>query len=154
MKEIEALSDVEFRFTEPEDVAKYGDRWFRYSEKDLIRKPALELAMLEMDLQMTVVAVMNGMRMSTVLGDTAAAWLGVRAADPKLAGEFSAFNPRTMLIEWREAADDPEAASEGKDQGSPAPDSSPTEQPSAPIALLGQEDSPASPSSPGPASGS
>lgn len=149
MKEIDALSDVEFRFTHPDDTIRFGDRWFRYSEKGLIRKPAVELAMLEMDLQMSIVAVMNGMRMSTVLGDTAAAWLGVRATDLKLAGEFSAFNPKTMLIEWREATDDPEAASEGKDQSSPAPTSSPTEEPSAPVALLGPEDSPVSPSLPG-----
>jgi len=105
-----ALAPVEFRFTDEGDVATYGDRWYRYAETDLIRLPARTLIQLEADLGMPIVDVMNGMRLSTVLGDTAAAWLGVRAEDPERAGPFDQFNPITMLIHWRKAVD------EGKDE--------------------------------------
>jgi len=111
-----ALGPVEFRFTEPEDVAVYGDRWYRYSEADLIRTPARELVALEAALGMPIPDVMNGMRMSTVLGDLAAAWIGVRAYDPLLAGPFNEFNPMALSLTWR-----PEKVDEGKDQGEDTP---------------------------------
>jgi hypothetical protein len=107
------LDPVDFRFTDPRDVERYGDRWYRYAEGDLARLPAQTLIGLEAELGMPIVDVMNGMRMSSVLGDTAAAWIGVRDVDPKLAGPFSEFNPITMLIDWR-------PASEGKAEGTTA----------------------------------
>jgi hypothetical protein len=116
-----ALNPVEFRFSDPADVEKYGDRWFRYSELEIMRLPARELIELEGMLGMPIPDMMNGMRMSSILGDTAGAWLGVRAVDEKLAGDFDSFNPITMLIEWRPAVD------EGKDQA-------PTESATAPDA--------------------
>lgn len=113
IKAEDAMGPVECRFTDPQDVDKYGDNWYRYSEEDLIRKPARELIVLERQLGMPIADVMNGMRMSTVLGDTAAAWLAVRAVDAERAGEFREFNPLTMLILWRDAE---VAVDEGKDQ--------------------------------------
>jgi hypothetical protein len=109
---------IEFRFTEPTDVAAYGDGWYRYAEGDLVRKSARELIELEGLLGMPILDVMNGMRMSTILGDTACAWLGVRAVDEKLAGSFDNFNPITLLIEWR-----PEAA--GKAEAGTAEEATP-----------------------------
>lgn len=103
-----ALGPVEFQFTDPQDVQKYGDRWYRYSEADLIRTPARDLIDLEQKLGMPIVDVMNGMRMSSVLGDLAAAWIGVRWHDSELAGSFDDFNPLVLQIVWRAA---------GKDQG-------------------------------------
>jgi hypothetical protein len=115
MDERQALDPVEFQFGELDQLT-YGNGWYRYAEADLIRLPARTLIELEGALGMPIVDVMNGMRMSTVLGDTAAAWLGVREVDPKLAGPFDQFNPITMLIKWRKAVD------EGKDQGATAVD--------------------------------
>jgi hypothetical protein len=111
-----ALAAVEFRFGDPADIERFGDRWFRYSESDLIRLPARSLIHLEGQLGMPIVEVMNGMRLSTVLGDTSAAWLGIHAEDPDLAGPFDEFNPITMLITWRKAQ------SEGKDEARTEPE--------------------------------
>lgn len=102
---------LEFRFTEPEDVEKYGDRWYKYSERDLIRMPGRDLIALESDLGMSVVDVMNGVRTSAVVGDLAAAWISIRNTDPALAGEFDDFNPMALTIEWRSWT------GQGKEQG-------------------------------------
>ena len=104
---LRALGPCWFRFTDPEDVGKYGDGWFRYAESEVLRLRAQDLIALETDLGMPIVAVMNGFRDSTVLGDTAVAWMGVRATDPARAGDFDAFNPITMLIEWSHAEPTP-----------------------------------------------
>lgn len=117
----QALAPVEFRFTDPRDVEKYGDRWYRYAEADLIRLPARELITLEGMLGMPIVDVMNGMRMATVLGDTASAWLGVRQTDPSLAGTFDEFDPITLLIQWRKWRD------EGKGEATTEVAETPTE---------------------------
>lgn len=109
----QALGPVMFRFTDPEDVKVYGDRWYRFSEEDLIRMRARDLIQLEQDLGMPVVTVMNGARMHSTIGDLAAAWLGVRAHDPALAGEFEKFNPLTLTITW-EHPDDVDEVDEGK----------------------------------------
>jgi hypothetical protein len=105
-----ALGPMEFRFTDPDDIGKFGEGWFIFSEGDLLRKPARELIELETELGMPIVHLMNGFRAGTVLGDTAAAWYGVRAMDPARAGEFDAFNPISMMIEWRAAPGKSEAA--------------------------------------------
>jgi hypothetical protein len=115
MNKSKLMDPVEFRFTDPQDVEQYGDRWYRYAEEDLARFPARTLIELEGALGMPIVDVMNGMRASTVLGDTAAAWIGVRAVDPQLAGGFDSFNPLTLLIEWRPAR-------EGKAPATTAPE--------------------------------
>lgn len=122
-----AMNPVEFRFTGPQDVEKYGDRWYRYSEADLIRMSARELIGLEEKLGMPIVDVMNGMRMSTALGDLAAAWIGVRSRDPELAGPFDEFDALVLQIVWRKAGKDQgatETAETGTDTPEPADDGS------------------------------
>jgi hypothetical protein len=132
MRASEAMAPLEFRFTDPDDVEKYGDRWYWYSEADLIRRPARELVALEAELGMPIAQVMNGMRMSSVLGDMATTWISVRDTDPALAGKFSDYNPLTMLVEWRAAVDegkaegtteteDPPKSPDSPDSGSPTP---------------------------------
>lgn len=100
---------MEFQFTDPDDVAVYGDRWYSYSEPDLIRLRARDLLELEANLGIPIPDVMNGMRVSATIGTLAATWIGVRNFDEKLAGEFDDFNPFTLTITWRPAVD------EGKD---------------------------------------
>ena len=108
-----ALGPVMFRFTDLEDVELYGNRWYRYSEEDLIRTRARDLMALEMELGTSVVNIMNGARMHSTLGDLAAAWIGVRNHDPELAGSFEKFNPLTLAIRW-EHPDDVDEVDEGK----------------------------------------
>ena len=100
----DALGDLEFQFQDPADQAKYGDRWFRYSELDIMRLPARKLIELEARMGLTIAEVMNGVRASTALGDTAAAWVAIRLVDPDLAGQFDDFNPLTFMIKWEKAS--------------------------------------------------
>lgn len=95
-----ALGPVWFRFTNPDDAGKYGDQWFRYNEEEIMRLRARALIELETDLGMPLPVAMNGFRASSVVGDTAAAWIGVRMADPSLAGDFDDFDIASMSIEW------------------------------------------------------
>jgi hypothetical protein len=102
-----ALGPVWFRFGTDEDRGKYGDGWFKYDEGATLRQPARDLIALETDLGLPLVAVMNGFRDSTVLGDTAVAWIGVRNVDISKAGDFDQFNPITMMIEWSKSEPEP-----------------------------------------------
>jgi hypothetical protein len=109
MEASRAMGPVEFRFTDPEDVEKYGADWYRTGEEDLIRMRARDLIELETDLGMSIIDAMNGMRMRTTIGELVFAWLGVRAKDEELAGDFDDFNPLTLLITWRPAVDEGKA---------------------------------------------
>lgn len=97
------LRPIRFRFNDPADVERYGDRWFVYSEAQIVRLPARKLIELELELGMTLLDAMNGSRESTVLGDLAAAWLAVHLEDPALAGKFNDFSPLIMLTTWEAA---------------------------------------------------
>jgi hypothetical protein len=110
------ISDVECRFTDPQDAGKYGDGWFRYSETEIMAMRARELIQIEAEIGAPLVTVMNGFRAMTTLGETAAAWIAVRQVDPARAGEFDQFDPVTLHIEWRKA----EGKAEPADAGSPA----------------------------------
>lgn len=134
MRGSQVLNPVEFQFTDPEDVAKYGDRWYRYSEAELIRRPARELVKLEAELGMPLVDAMNGMRMSSVLGDLASTWIGVRDYDVKLAGPFDEWSPLTFLVTWRPAVDEGKAEPAETETDTPPPlgDGSPDSGPSRP----------------------
>jgi hypothetical protein len=105
---LKALPPAWFRFTDSEDKALYGDRWFVFAEADMLRLRARELIALETDLGMPIVSVMNGFRESSSLGDTAAAWIGVRAVDASLAGDFDQFNCVTNMIEWTGTSPEPD----------------------------------------------
>jgi hypothetical protein len=122
---LKALGPCWFRFTDPEDAGKYGGRWYKYDESAILRRRADFLIALETDLGMPVVGVMNGFRASTVLGDTAVAWIGVREVDPARAGDFDDFTPVTMLIEWSKTAPGPGPKDGGLD-GLPDPAASPS----------------------------
>jgi hypothetical protein len=151
MRASEVWPALEFRFTEPVDVELYGGGWYRYSEGDLIRKPARELVELEGQLGMPIVDVMNGARMRTLLGNLAAAWIGVRAAEPDLAGDFDDFSPLIMLVDWRPAEGKAEAGTEPEpaEPAMPEPPAtgSPDQSPSRP-ASSAPTDSVALPTSP------
>lgn len=117
---LRAVGPVWLRFTDPEDMGKYGDGWYRYDEGSVLRLRARDLIELETEIGIPIVALMNGFRESTVLGDTAAAWLAIRAVDPARAGDFDQFNPIVMLIEWSRAKPEPDPK-DGEPESSLAP---------------------------------
>ena len=99
MKRSDLLPDMEVQFTEPEDVALYGDQWFTYSELDLATLPARRQIELEQLLDSPLAAVMDGVRQSSTFGDLAGAWLAIHlAGDPT---PWEKFNPKIFLAEWR-----------------------------------------------------
>lgn len=131
MEASRAYPDVEFRFTDPDDVEKYGSHWRRYSELELINRPAKVLMDIEEELGLPLVDAMNGMRTRSMLGDTVISWIALRDEDLKLAGPFEDYNPRTMLMVWRPATEETEP---GKGEG-PASDES-VPDPSGPLVTL------------------
>lgn len=117
---------LEFSFTHPEDVQKYGSDPYLYDERELVALPALKLAEIEQQIGMTVKDMVNGLRDSVTLADRAAVWWAmslVRDVPP-----LAEFDVRTMMIEWAAAADD-----QGKDEAEPEP--LPTSEPVAVITL-------------------
>lgn len=121
---IRALDPIWLRFTDPEDVEKYGDRWFKYDEGAILRLRADKLIALETDLGMPLVSLMNGFRGNSALGDTAAAWLAVRSVNFSLAGDFDTFTPVTMAIEWTGSDPEPAPKEESPEPMPPPVDSS------------------------------
>jgi hypothetical protein len=119
---LRALPAFWFRFLNEEDQGKYGGDWLKYDEGAILRMRARDQIALETDLGMTLIAMMNGFRQDSILGDTAAAWLGVRAVDPARAGDFDEFNPITTLIEW--SKENPDAVPKDEPANMPAPEES------------------------------
>lgn len=103
------LLRLEFRFTTDEDKAAHGEGWHAYDEAALIRQPARSLVQLEGEIGLPLVDVMNGVRENSVIGDTCAAWLALRAGGAAVA--FRDFSPAIMLTEWRLMEDGPGKAS-------------------------------------------
>lgn len=109
MHDRELLPALRVKFTDPADVATFGEGWFIYDERALVRKPARELIAIEEETGLAMPQAMNEMRRSSVLGDLFGAWVAVREHDPKLAGPFEDFSPLVMLLEWERVPEDAEA---------------------------------------------
>lgn len=103
------LPSLRVRFTEPADVAAFGEGWFIYDERAIVRKPARDLIAIEEEVGLAMPQIMNEMRRSSVMGDLAGAWIAVREQDAKLAGVFEDFSPLVMLMEWERVPEDVEA---------------------------------------------
>lgn len=102
----ENLLTLEFRFTAPDDVEKYGDQWFRYDEPALIKMAARDLMRYEAEIGAPLPDVLNGVRADSVFGDTCAAWIALRQAGRD--DSFDSFSPAMMLADWRVAERDAE----------------------------------------------
>lgn len=117
------LLHLQFRFTEPEDVARFGDGWRDYDEGRIVRLPARRLIELEQVLGVTLVAVLDGVRGDTVLGDLAGTWLALHVDDPAAAGEYADYTPVVPLIDWRTPpGPDPAGGEAGPDPLEPMPE--------------------------------
>jgi hypothetical protein len=127
MDERRLLAPLRFRFTEPEDVERYGPGWFVYDEHKIVRKPARDLVSLEAELGMPLIAAMNGFRQDSALGNLAGCWIAVREVDPERAGPFDDFSPMIMLIAYEsvpaEEAEDAGKAEDPEADTPAAPDS-------------------------------
>lgn len=116
----EHLLRLEFHFTAPDDVAKYGERWFRYDETEIIKKSARDLINLEAQIGAPLADVLNGVRADSIFGDTCAAWMALRAAGVDVA--FRDFSPAIMLAEWRLVEDEVDAGKASTPETDTSPD--------------------------------
>lgn len=94
------VKGMRFRFTEPEDVEKYGSDWHVYDELSILRQSARTQMGLEVQMGISIADAFRGFRRSTTLGELAAAWLALRLEGKEF--PFSEFDPMIHLTEWEE----------------------------------------------------
>ena len=97
------LKPLQFRFTDPQDIADYGDRWWTYDESAIIGHRARALMLLEQEIGVPIANVMDGVRASSVFGDMAGTWIALKL-DPEFgdkAPDFEDYDPIVMAIKWR-----------------------------------------------------
>lgn len=121
------LKPLQVRFTEPADADAYGSDWWTYDELALVTMPARDLIPLEAELGITLVDMMSGVRASSVVGDTAAAWIAIRMAGQPL--PFDKFSPAIMLAEWRSKPEEVETPKEDGAVSLPTPEDLATDTP-------------------------
>lgn len=120
------LKPLRVRLTDPDDVARYGDRWWVYDEAAIMRLGADELIAIEREIYPTKLrAAMDDSRENGILGDLIAVWVAIRmAADPNWpAPKFADFKPLILLAEWQLVPDgevDPGAPLDEGPSSSPA----------------------------------
>lgn len=96
------LKPLRFRFTDPQDIADYGDRYWIYDESAITSQRARTLMALEQEMGLPIADVMNGVRASSAVGDMAGSWLAMKL-DPDTgdkAPAFDDYNPIVMMIVW------------------------------------------------------
>lgn len=130
------LRPLRFRFTHEPDAEKYGPRdgsaWWVYDEQEIVALPNPRLVELERELKkrdrgLNLLVVMQAVRDEDVLGYHAASWLVIHLAAPEIAGKFTDYEPRTMLIEWERVPDREAAEAPDPLASTSSPSSSPTE---------------------------
>lgn len=96
------------RVTDPDDVARYGDRWWLYDEAAIMRLPVDELRAIEAEIYpVRLKAAMQDNREDGLTGELVAVWVAMRmAADPEHpAPAFADFKPLIMLADWQRVPD-------------------------------------------------
>lgn len=138
------LKPLQFRFTDPQDIADYGDRYWIYDESIITAQRARTLMALEQEIGLPIADVMNGVRASSAMGDMAGSWLAMKL-DPDYgdkAPAFENYNPIVMMIKW--SAVPAEELEPGKEEATSGervalePGGSPDQPASAPDVLLGE----------------
>lgn len=107
---------LQFRFTDEQDIAAYGDRWWPWDEADLARIRGRELIALEEEIDIPLWQVRRDLRTGSTLATMAAMWIAMHRAGHAVA--WVDFNPAVSLATW-EAVPEPPLAS----GGDPAQDS-------------------------------
>jgi len=98
------------RMTEPDDVARYGDRWWTYDEAAILRLPFSELLAIEAEIPVKLKAAIDDNRVSGVMGEMVAVWVAMRmAADPDWpTPPFAEFTPLIFTCEWERVPEEPD----------------------------------------------
>jgi hypothetical protein len=104
---------LQFTFTTESDVKAYGAGPHLYDEYQIVALPARTLVELETATGITAAAMLNGVRISSAMGDLAATWVALKLAGGDGLPDFADYNPAVMTIEWAAAP----AVEPGKDEG-------------------------------------
>lgn len=128
---MQLLPPYQFRFTEAEDVAAYGDQWWTWDEAAVARLRGRQLIALEEAVGMTLVDVFGGVHRDATAEKMAAMWIALHLAGHKVA--FDDFNPAVMLATWELVPEEPAPGPLDGDSGGapPTPDSGSSPEPTA-----------------------
>jgi hypothetical protein len=105
------MPSLRFRFTEPDDVAKYGGDWTVYDEDALLRLPTGRLIGFEKATGMSIARMIVLLRDDYVEAKRAATWIARHLAGAP--EPFADYDPLVMLIEFGRV---PEAEAEVDDR--------------------------------------
>jgi hypothetical protein len=131
------LQPLRVRFTDPQDVELYGDRWWVYDERTFTRLPARTLMAYETEIGAPLADMMTGVRASSAWGDMTAVWVALKLALGDDAPAYAEFNPITMMIEWEPVpAEDLEPGKDETPAASLEPGGRATDAPSGPVQVL------------------
>lgn len=108
---------LRFRFTDPADVAAYGDEWRTWDESDVYALRSRELIELEDQLDMPLLLAIRAFRGDAVLGRLAVMWIVLHLGGHKVS--WQDFDPLALEVEWERTSTGP--LDSGED---PAPGSS------------------------------
>ena len=109
---------LRFRFTEADDIDAYGDRWWTWDEKALVRTKGRQLIVLEETVGLQLLDIINGLRVEDTRSLMAAQWISMQLAGADVA--WDDFNPAALLCDWEEEPERPLDSGEA----APTPDSS------------------------------
>lgn len=126
---MQLLPPYRFRFTDPEDVEAYGDRWWTWDEAAVARLRGRELIALEEAVGLPMIAVFAGTSRNATAEKLAAMWIALHLAGHDVA--FGAFNPMVLMARWEQIPEEvaPDPLDGGSGEGQPTPDSSSSPKP-------------------------
>lgn len=96
---------MRFRFTDPDDVAAFGDGWWVWDERAVTRLRARELIVLEETIGMSLVLAINLAREDSAAGDLAVTWIAVHLAGHPV--KWADYNPAVLAVDWERVPEEP-----------------------------------------------
>lgn len=112
---------LRWRFTDDDDVAAYGDRWWTWDEAAVARLRGRELIAIEETIGKRLLDVLLELREEDTYAIMVALWVSMRLADHPVG--WDDFNPVVLLVTWEAAPAAPLDSGEAPPR--PASDSSP-----------------------------
>jgi len=114
---------MRWKFTAVDDVAAFGDRWWMWDGRALIRLKGRELIGIEETIGMSIADLLEKLDQRTTLGQLGALWLSMHMAGHEVV--WADFDPTVYLTVWEEVPAEPPLDS-GQD---PEPDASSSPEP-------------------------
>lgn len=121
---MQLLAPFRFRFTDPTDVAAYGDGWWTWDESEITGLRGREIIALETAVDMPLVAIIQGMHNDATLATMAAMWIALHRGGHAV--NWEQFDPIVLAVDWERV---PAAPLDSGEAPAPDSDSSTTETP-------------------------